>query len=594
VAADIQNGEKVVFSTGSIAEAMRSSMSIPGIFRPYETGGRHLVDGGVVDNLPVDVAKGMGADIIIAVESRGQNPRSVDSLKSSFQITAQTMNLFIQNNMKEARKDADLLIKPDLSGYNTASYADAKRLIELGAAGAEAARPLLEALAARIAKERPLVKPEDQANRRAYHAPPTLIDMRIEGSTQEMRAQARAAFAPLLGRTLDRGALQRAIDSVYAIGQCSLVKFDLEAASGGEGAMGILTLVPDTTAENAFLLSTKFRALFTTIDENKTESLPALVLRDLSGKDSALFAEVGFQDRKRFYAEYFQPFGPFFVMPFFKYESVFDAYQFSRSQLYWTRYQSLGGGGWMGLTFSKASDFLVGYSFSNESAYDFGDTAPKVQLATLSGAFRLDTREGSVFPASGLSLLLHGRWADPRLGGASTFTQSDLEFTGAIPLGKNLTFGVAGFAGTDFAGILPVKGGLSSERYYTVKHPGMFYGMEERPSAATGDNVAALGLELRAKVGRVNALFGGDVIVLANFSLAGVQRAAKYAGDPTAFDFLPLSWNAAAGLGLRITPHFGLLLEGGVVDDGNPTIGPRRLAVSIELGSFSEFFEDQR
>ena len=71
VAAEVLTGDKVVFSSGSLAEAMRASMSIPAVFKPYTVEGKRLIDGGIVDNMPVDIARKMGADIVIAVESRG-------------------------------------------------------------------------------------------------------------------------------------------------------------------------------------------------------------------------------------------------------------------------------------------------------------------------------------------------------------------------------------------------------------------------------------------------------------------------------------------------------------------------------------------
>ncbi|GAB1481928.1 hypothetical protein MASR2M78_07430 [Treponema sp.] len=68
VATNLQDGQRVVLSRGSLSEAMRASMSIPGIFTPYILDGKYLIDGGLVDNLPVDVAQELGADFIIAVD----------------------------------------------------------------------------------------------------------------------------------------------------------------------------------------------------------------------------------------------------------------------------------------------------------------------------------------------------------------------------------------------------------------------------------------------------------------------------------------------------------------------------------------------
>lgn len=125
VAADIMTGERIVFGSGSLAEAMRASMSIPGVFRPYEVGGRTLVDGGIVDNLPVGLARELGADIVIAVECRSPGPESVEGLGSPLAIAAQSANLMITRNMAPGRADADVYVKADLRGFSIAGYADA-------------------------------------------------------------------------------------------------------------------------------------------------------------------------------------------------------------------------------------------------------------------------------------------------------------------------------------------------------------------------------------------------------------------------------------------------------------------------------------
>ena len=110
IAANILSGDKMVFDHGALAEAMRSSMSIPVVFMPYSYNGQLLVDGGIVDNLPVDVAKQMGADIVIAVISRGKAPDTLDELNSSVEIASQTGNIFISQNMKPNIEAADLVI----------------------------------------------------------------------------------------------------------------------------------------------------------------------------------------------------------------------------------------------------------------------------------------------------------------------------------------------------------------------------------------------------------------------------------------------------------------------------------------------------
>jgi NTE family protein len=145
VAVDIGAGEEVILKEGSVAEAVRASSSIPGIFEPTVIGGRYLVDGGLLNNMPSDVARSLGADVVVAVDLNAQlgethPPKNVlDILFRCFQL--------ILKNSRYALAEADLIITPDLTGK---SYADLKPLDELIALGEAAARfalPRLKKLA---------------------------------------------------------------------------------------------------------------------------------------------------------------------------------------------------------------------------------------------------------------------------------------------------------------------------------------------------------------------------------------------------------------------------------------------------------------
>ena len=403
VATDIVTGE-VVISHGSIAEAMRSSMSIPGIFHPYTIEGRHVVDGGIADNMPVDVARQMGADIVIAVESRLGSPQSAESLNSRIAITGQTLNLLISQNMVSARKDADLVISPDLHDFNMMSYTEAVQIVERGRQGAEAVLPRLAEIAALVEKSRPLVKPEVQANRSAYRPLPVLASFRVEGGSASDQAMARSMFAPLAGKAVDRAAVRKAIDTAYATGRFDLVTFDMQPAAdapeGNDGGHGCGAPRSRHNRGQRRLLGENFRTLFTTVTDNETELMAGAMLRNISGRDSALYAEVGLLDTRRLYAEYFQPLGPFFLMPFFKYESQFDGYYISMSDVYHTLYQSTGGG--LAL-FSHSPSTWTSWPviFRRERpGVRIGDPSASNNVCTVATALRVDTFSTTIFSRS--------------------------------------------------------------------------------------------------------------------------------------------------------------------------------------------------
>ena len=138
VATDLQSGTARVLDHGNLATAMRASMAVPGVFTAVEIDGRVLVDGGIVDNLPVDVVKAMGADVVIAVDV-GSDADVVDpeSLKSLGGILGRTYTIAQRPEQIEQFKHADIGIQPVLAGLTAGDFA---RVSEFVPKGAEAAR----------------------------------------------------------------------------------------------------------------------------------------------------------------------------------------------------------------------------------------------------------------------------------------------------------------------------------------------------------------------------------------------------------------------------------------------------------------------
>lgn len=121
VAVDIVSGNEVILDSGSLPLAMRSSMSIPGVFVPVELGDKLLIDGGTLNNFPVDVVKKMGADIIIGIDlSTGWKKK--DDLYSMSNMVSQLINIMGKETYLVNRDKTDLYINPDLKGYTPSSF----------------------------------------------------------------------------------------------------------------------------------------------------------------------------------------------------------------------------------------------------------------------------------------------------------------------------------------------------------------------------------------------------------------------------------------------------------------------------------------
>ena len=139
VSADIGTMEEVVFRRGSVARAVRASSSVPAIFEPVIENDRALVDGGVINNLPTDLVRELGADTVIAVDLNGKVGEK-GTPSNLFDVSYRSFAALIWNTSREGRERADLLIEPDIShiGYHELGKAD-----ELFAAGEAAANAAL-------------------------------------------------------------------------------------------------------------------------------------------------------------------------------------------------------------------------------------------------------------------------------------------------------------------------------------------------------------------------------------------------------------------------------------------------------------------
>jgi NTE family protein len=145
VATDLENGKMVVFDHGELAVAMRASMAVPGAFAPVEYQGRLLVDGMLVRNLPVDVARQTCADVVIAVRV-GNPPATRDQLTSFLGIGGQAMNVAIdanENAQLATLKEKDVAIKVTLQDIGASDFARVPDAIPIGEAAARAAAATL-------------------------------------------------------------------------------------------------------------------------------------------------------------------------------------------------------------------------------------------------------------------------------------------------------------------------------------------------------------------------------------------------------------------------------------------------------------------
>ncbi|GGE66408.1 NTE family protein [Priestia taiwanensis] len=146
VATDLSTGEKVIFTEGEIASAVRASISIPGIFVPEKIGDRLFVDGGLVERVPVSVARGLGADIVIGVDvsviKRNQ------PIVSIYDVIMQSIDIMQNEGFRQHEIACDCMIRPKVNQFNARTFTQLDEIIE---AGEVAAREHIEEIKALIA-----------------------------------------------------------------------------------------------------------------------------------------------------------------------------------------------------------------------------------------------------------------------------------------------------------------------------------------------------------------------------------------------------------------------------------------------------------
>ncbi|MBU5210947.1 patatin-like phospholipase family protein [Heyndrickxia oleronia] len=130
VATDLIKGEKVVFAQGPIADAVRASLSIPGIFVPEKVNDRLLVDGGVIDRVPISVVKEMGSDIIIGVDvSRVKKDAEITNI---YDVIMQSIDILQMEALANHEGASDIFIQPDASHYDSRAFTNIEEIIKIG------------------------------------------------------------------------------------------------------------------------------------------------------------------------------------------------------------------------------------------------------------------------------------------------------------------------------------------------------------------------------------------------------------------------------------------------------------------------------
>ncbi len=231
VATDLETGEQVVIGSGNLSEAIRASMSIPGVYAPVKLDGRLLVDGGIANNLPVTVARDLGADIVIAVDITDPLLKAED-LQEAFSVVGQLTTMMTRRNTDHqlARlEDQDVLIRPDLEGRTSADFYDAPVLFELGATSARSHASELRHLS--VPRER-WTRFRESLNKSGLPLG-DIARIEVDHNSRLAGEFLRSRIRQEVGQPLDVDALEDDLKRIYGLGYYETVSYSLSPSSEG-------------------------------------------------------------------------------------------------------------------------------------------------------------------------------------------------------------------------------------------------------------------------------------------------------------------------------------------------------------------------
>jgi NTE family protein len=232
VATDLVTGNAVLLDKGDLSIAMRASISAPGLFAPVESQGLLLVDGGLAENLPIDVARQMHADILI-VSDVSYPLQSRAALDSALSISNQMLAILVRKDTDRQRATlaaSDVLIEPILG---TASSTDFTAAVSTIAGGENAARSMLGRLEALRVGDAAYT---DYLVRRAAREPglPAIKFVRVDEQSKRYEKTIMAEMQPLMGKPLNVDAVGERITELYGLGNFETLDYAL--VDQGQGA----------------------------------------------------------------------------------------------------------------------------------------------------------------------------------------------------------------------------------------------------------------------------------------------------------------------------------------------------------------------
>ena len=286
VATDLANGDEIILDKGNIAQAMRTSMSIPTVFTPVDSKGRLLVDGGVVNNLPIDLVKKMGADFVIAVDVTGGLYKK-EEIKSFFNVIEQVVSLQNYKNRERIKKQANVLIEVDTNDYSLASFDEIKPLVLKGEAAAKTHLTELD----KLPKRGEYVEEEKETPKEFK-----IVSIKVEGLQKVTEAFVVNNIGFHLPEVVGKDDVETGVQKVYGTQFFESVFYDVVPLSNGDYEL-VLHVKERATSLLRFGINYS--------NYTKASLLLSTLFKNTFGTDSRVSLDLNLSENPAFKAQYY-------------------------------------------------------------------------------------------------------------------------------------------------------------------------------------------------------------------------------------------------------------------------------------------------
>ena len=439
IATNLETGEMKVFEQGELSQVMRASMSLPAVVNPTKIGNSVYVDGGLVNNLPIDIGRELCGEVLIAV-NLGTKPKSKEEIHNSIDVALQSIVLLTEQNVKQSLEKLtadDILIEPNLKEYSSSSFSNQEEIIERGVVAARKQTARLAALA---------VSPDTYqhwlAGRQFKEFPSlTVTDITAETSGEVNTKAVTRDITTKPGQEFDRDNLGKDIVDMYGRGDFSYIGYsiipdeesatiiiDAEAKPWGPGYLKFgFGAATDFTSPTQLNLAMSYRRTW-------MNSLGAEWRTD---------AQIGYNSFLR--TEFMQPLqvrDGVFITPYLAAQRHFIQYYAEDIRLGDYRVQRLLAGVDLGIT-GRFGELTIGpYVGQIRGTPDFSilnTILPALDNDRIALLFTgvIDQLDRLVFPRSGYQASVEILNAEDKPYPGDDFSRAQASLTGAVSLGKN-------------------------------------------------------------------------------------------------------------------------------------------------------------